>query len=103
MWDLVAGDIIILETGDKVPADCLVIESNNLQLSRSTNEIDSKDYKSRKSDPFLKVNCLVSSGECKALVCCVGSNSTRKRDPTGIHEQMNEDTPLMAKLKSLEN
>jgi len=30
IWDLVVGDVIQLNTGDKVPADCLVITSANL-------------------------------------------------------------------------
>ena len=27
IWDVVVGDIILLETGASVPADCLIIES----------------------------------------------------------------------------
>lgn len=30
IWDLVAGDVVLLDTGSKIPADCLVIESSDL-------------------------------------------------------------------------
>ena len=31
-WEMVTGDVVILSPGDKVPADCLVLESNNLHI-----------------------------------------------------------------------
>jgi Mg2+-importing ATPase len=33
--DLVPGDVLMINPGDRVPADCLVIESSNLQVSQS--------------------------------------------------------------------
>lgn len=30
VWDIVVGDIILLKAGDRVTADCLVIESADL-------------------------------------------------------------------------
>jgi len=30
IWKLVVGDVVILNTGDKVPADCIIINSTNL-------------------------------------------------------------------------
>ena len=30
VWDLVVGDVVLLEAGARVPADCLVIESADL-------------------------------------------------------------------------
>ena len=34
IWDLVVGDVIQLSAGDKVPADCLVVESANLMCDQ---------------------------------------------------------------------
>jgi sodium/potassium-transporting ATPase subunit alpha len=34
--DLVPGDIILLKTGDKVPADAILIQSNELRLDISS-------------------------------------------------------------------
>jgi Ca2+-transporting ATPase len=38
VWDLVVGDVILLETGSRIPADCLVIESSDLVVDESTYE-----------------------------------------------------------------
>ena len=35
IYDLVAGDIILLEAGARVPADCLVIEATDLSVDES--------------------------------------------------------------------
>lgn len=32
IWDVVTGDVILLSSGSKVPADCLVINSFDLQV-----------------------------------------------------------------------
>ena len=40
VWKLVVGDIIQMKPGDKVPADCLVIESANLYANETIKEQD---------------------------------------------------------------
>lgn len=32
VWDLVVGDVIILEAGSKIPADCLLLEASELEV-----------------------------------------------------------------------
>ena len=34
IWDLVVGDVIQLTEGDKIPADCIAITSNNLKVDQ---------------------------------------------------------------------
>lgn len=36
IWDVVVGDIVLLETGASVPADCLIIEAQDLQVDEPT-------------------------------------------------------------------
>ena len=40
VWELVVGDVILLETGSRVPADCLVVESSDLAVDET---IDAND------------------------------------------------------------
>ena len=40
VWNLVVGDIIQLQPGDKVPADCLVIKSVNLHVNEPTKKVE---------------------------------------------------------------
>lgn len=35
VWELVAGDIVLLETGMRVPADCIIIESSDMKVDES--------------------------------------------------------------------
>lgn len=69
-----------MSPGDKVPADCLVTESVNLHV-KEINAGDDVSYtdmnKDKESDPFLFADSFVVRGTCKAVVCCVGENSTR--------------------------
>lgn len=40
IWSLVVGDVIILESGCKVPADCIIIESQDLEVDEDSNRND---------------------------------------------------------------
>ena len=32
VWDLVVGDVILLDSGDRVPADCIIIQQENIKV-----------------------------------------------------------------------
>ena len=82
--ELVVGDIIKIENGKKLPADCLMIEGQDVKCVEAalTGEPDEI-----KKDPITKDNyttgalctllakATVNSGMGKALVIAVGSNS----------------------------
>jgi Ca2+-transporting ATPase len=50
-------------------------------------------------DPFLFMNSFVKEGNCKALVCCVGTNSSNGSKTKKL--DLNNDTPLGHKLNNL--
>ena len=86
IWDVVAGDVILLSSGSKVPADCLVINSFDLQVEDGDADDDQLEDEQRKEqkgsieeggDPFLRAGSIIEKGSCKAVVCCVGVHSTR--------------------------
>ena len=106
IWKLVVGDMVQLKPGDKVPADCLVVESVNLHVKEAfknneDNSITFQDmYKDKQQDPFMFADSYIKSGTCKALVCCVGENSTR-----GVHDVAldvgEKQTELMDRLDNI--
>lgn len=110
VWDLVVGDVVLLETGARLPADCLVIESADLE-AEETHVVDgdeSTKVRVSKSaagadgsagDPFLLADSLLTRGQCTAVVCCVGSTSTRGDSQRKL--DTDTDTRLQTKLKNL--
>jgi Mg2+-importing ATPase len=83
---IVKGDVIILNAGDMLPADCLIIESNELHANESS--LTGESYPSRKEAGVLnedtelakRTNCLwegtnIVSGHAKALVIQTGTDT----------------------------
>lgn len=103
VWDLVVGDVILLETGSRIPADCLVIESVGLEVDEPKDKKDASEpiKKDSKVDPFLRSGGIVKSGNAKALVCCVGESSLRGTKDEKLNTD--ESTGLQLKLKNLTN
>jgi len=75
--DVVVGDILVLQVGDSVAADCIIIGNNAVTSDESglTGEASVKK-KSHAGDPFLLSSCLLTAGdETRALVIAVGPRS----------------------------
>lgn len=84
--EIVAGDILILKAGDMLPADCLIIESNELHANEAS--LTGESYPTAKQAGILeentelskRTNCLwegtnIVSGSAKVLVINTGSNT----------------------------
>ena len=109
VWKLVVGDIVTMQPGDKVPADCIIIESANLQVNE-IKRIDQEDqptifeeqrlYKNKTEQPFLYADSFILRGTCKALVACVGENSTRGIEDTTF-DTSEQQTELTDKLDNI--
>lgn len=99
--DINVGDVIILETGDKVPADAVMIRGQDLKCNESSLTGEPDDVKKTdKADPFLLSSCLVASGRAECLVIAVGAECRwGKIKSKLIREQ--KATPLMEKLEDM--
>lgn len=84
--NIVVGDIILFKAGDMIPADCLIIDSNELHANEAS--LTGESYPVRKQSGKLteetvlskRINCLwegtnVVSGNAKALVIQTGQNT----------------------------
>jgi magnesium-transporting ATPase (P-type) len=104
IYKLVVGDIILLEAGQRVPADCLLLEAQDFTVDETMYYDDNRKATPKgpaKADedsgpysqagdqpsPFLLSNSLVASGSGVAVVCCVGARSRR-----GLHEEKLDTT-----------
>lgn len=111
--DLVPGDIVILETGDYIPADLRLIEAVNLKIQESsltgesvpvekiTDKIDGKDISlgDRKNMAFS--SSIITYGRGKGIVTEIGMNTQVGKIAGMITEAKKEETPLQQKLNKL--
>lgn len=91
VYNVVVGDIITIETGMRIPADCILIEGIDVTVDENLyhegretlikKTVASGDNHRENPDPFLLSRSLVMTGKGKALVCCVGKYTQLARQP----------------------
>ena len=111
--DLVPGDLIILEAGNCVPADCRLIESFNLKVEESslTGETTAVN---KESDKICKENVplgdmvnmafmtsIVVNGHAKAVVTQTGMDTKVGKIANMIIENESPETPIQRKLNQV--
>ena len=108
--DLVKGDIVILETGNFIPADCRIIESHNLKLEESSltgeaepslkeaNIICKKDIPLGDMKNMAFMASTVVNGTGKAIVTETGMETKVGQIANMIIEDEAPETPLQKKL-----
>ena len=108
-----AGDILLVETGDKLVADARLLESNDLSADESSLTGESlpaakeADFVCPRSTPvaerrnMLYSGCFVSSGTGKAVVTAVGNNTEFGQIAKELSSIEKDTTPLQEKLDRL--
>jgi len=109
--NLVPGDIILIEEGDKVPADARLIEVINLEMDESalTGESTpvSKELVVLKKEKvvvselrnMIFMNTSVSRGRATAVIIGTGMSTEIGKIAKSITEQKTPETPLQKKLE----
>ena len=109
--ELVPGDIIILNPGDKVPADGRVIESQNLKLNEMVltgeflpslkhSQVLPEDTILADRENMVYMGTVVEEGQGKAMVTETGSN-TEIGKIAGMIKEKEKKTPLQKKIRKL--
>jgi sodium/potassium-transporting ATPase subunit alpha len=105
---LVPGDVIALSEGDRVPADCRLIEANRLtvDLSSLTGESEPQELDPAKSHDvmlqsrnMLFSGSLIQSGDAKALVCRTGMSTEIGNIVELTKATAEVETPIRQELK----
>ena len=106
--EVVVGDIVLYESGDKIIADGLIIESNEVEVDESSLSGESESVKKATyySGRILSENMLFSgsylkSGNAKMIVLAVGRNAQIGKIANSLSQESNITAPLSAKLTSL--
>jgi Ca2+-transporting ATPase len=89
--ELVSGDIVLLESGNKVPADMRLIETNTLKIDESLLTGESKEVR---KDAIANVDAHAATGD-QVTMAFAGSMVTHGRGlglvcATGLHTKMGE-------------
>ena len=109
--DIVVGDIVILETGEEIPADCELLEALNLNVNESTLTGEIQCSKTTDPEQFDKdatypsnqimKGCTIIEGYCTAKVFAVGDKTASGKVFEAAQVKEGDATPLSEKLDEL--
>lgn len=114
--ELVPGDIVLLEAGDAVPADCRVLESASMKIEEAALTGESVPVEKHTDSIALdgaddvplgdrKNMCYMGStvvyGRGRAVVCGTGMNTEMGKIAGALNDAKEELTPLQVKLAEL--
>ena len=111
--DLVPGDIILINEGDKISADARLFEATDLQVNQSTLTGESNPVR-KIADPIFRddltrseipnlifTGTSVSAGNGKAIVCSTGMNTLFGNIAKLTQSMQEEKSPLQKELDKL--
>lgn len=110
--EIVPGDILVLSSGDKVPADARIIECTNLQVDEST--LTGESISVIKNNLILKDNTLLAdrtnmlyastsimTGRVTAVAVSTGINTEIGKIALTVSETKDEKSPLTIRIEKL--
>ncbi|KAG6750637.1 hypothetical protein POTOM_045145 [Populus tomentosa] len=102
IFDVVVGDVVSLKIGDQIPADGLFLHGYSLKVDESsmTGESDHVEVNGSEN-PFLFSGTKVTDGFGFMLVTSVGMNTAWGEMMSSISRDLDEQTPLQARLNKL--
>ena len=109
---LVPGDIVVLNSGDKVPADARIIECTNLKVDESpltgesiTVKKDSKVLEgnliSQDQSNMIFAGTSISEGKCEAIIVKTGMKTELGSIAVSLNTPYQVKTPLQIKIAEL--
>ncbi len=111
---VVIGDIIEINTGDRIPADARIFEANNLKIDEASLTGESEPVSKNKGESIDQMNIplqnqinilfygtYAASGNGKALVFATGAQTEIGKISTGIIEADTGEIPIRTKLNNI--
>ncbi|MFC1917186.1 cation-translocating P-type ATPase [Chloroflexota bacterium] len=110
--EVVPGDIVLLETGDKVPADARLIDISNLKVNEAsltgesmpvdkhTREIRGEVVMAEKKN-MVYLGTIITSGRATAVIVSTGMSTEMGKIASEIQEIKPQKTPLQKSISKL--
>ncbi len=106
--EIVPGDLIILRNGEKIPADCILIEEKDLLVNESILTGESREIKKKipknennySDENLIFMGCFVVNGKCLAKVVHTGMN-TKFGKIAGMISTAEKELPLQRKVNNI--
>jgi len=106
--EIVPGDILLLRNGEKVPADCIIIEEKELLInesiltgeSKEVKKIPVKDEKDYSKESIIFMGTFVVNGRCLAKVIHTGMN-TKFGSIASMISTAEKELPLQNKINKI--
>ena len=110
--DIVVGDIIVLQAGDRVAADARIIEADNFFVDESaltgesvpvekTTKVITKGDQIQDQVNMIFSSSNVTSGRCEAIVTAIGMNTELGKVATSLNTPYRVETPLEKKITEI--
>ena len=109
--ELTIGDIVILESGDKISADMRIIEAHNLmvdesiltgesvQVNKNSDIVNISNAQITEQDNMLFSGTSVVKGRAKAMVVSIGLSTEIGKIAKSINETKEEKSPLTIRVE----
>ena len=109
--ELVPGDIVLLESGDKISSDMRIIESHNLTvdesiltgesipITKTSKVIKDKDVPINSQSNMLFAGCNIVTGRGMAIVVGTGINTEIGKIALTLHNSKEEKSPLTIRME----
>jgi Ca2+-transporting ATPase len=99
VWELVPGDLVLLNAGEKAPGDGTLIECIKVTIDEAILTGESEPVTKIENDQvFMGTTILTGRGLME--VTSIGSNTELGKIATSLQEHVEEDTPLQVRLKA---
>lgn len=97
---IVPGDLVVLDAGDIVPADCRLIEAHNLELNESVLTGESRAIRKKSAEQIYK-GTFVDIGRARAEVTKTGMQTKIGKIASSLEHIQEEETPFQQAINKL--
>ncbi|MFZ2095782.1 MAG: HAD-IC family P-type ATPase [Anaerolineales bacterium] len=102
VWELVPGDVVLLNSGEHIPADGMITDSTKLSIDEAILTGESEPVNKNETDGhnLVFMGTTTITGRGTMIVTKIGSSTELGQIAISLQEHVEEDTPLQVRLKS---